>query len=388
MESVSADQKMDLASNDNLASLWQKQMTAAGSDSVNTKRKREELHESQAESESEECDSEVDLDDELGVDTGEGIMVTAAVSSTDEVILPSVLPKRKRRKKTRKYATFCKKMDIPYPTVSRRESEHLDLCQTCQEAWPLFFYQQSCEMKLSFEDVVKAWMEIPESERQRKHKVLAKAEVAWLKNLVKTRPPTGYQIFLKEKRQGNHDLQKINFGDRTKIIAKLWGGLNEAEKKVYTDASVNLKKERRSFIEGLPSFKRKRYEAERKKFKNNLKSKRPPKPCNSFMLYLSDRWKAEKGKGTTLKYRDMMQLASHEWENTLTEEDKVPYRRRFVEAKETYFVTKQKMKDKRKLVQQSRKTVSLTDPPKLPPLPELSHSGGEDGGGTDDEMST
>jgi hypothetical protein len=380
MDSLTEDHRMDIASNDNLETMWQKQMVEAGSVQSGTKRKHDDLESVVVDdaSDSDECDSEPDSE-------AEGVLVVAS----SHAALPSVstqAPKRKRRKKTRKYVTFCKKMDIPYPNVHRRESEHLDTCQTCQEAWPLFFYQQHHEMKISFEEVSKAWMEMPESERQRKHKVLAKAEVAWLKGLVKTRPPTGYQIFLKEKRKGNADLQKINFGDCTKIIARLWGGLTAVEKKTYTDFSLKFKQERRAFIEALPSFKRKRYEAEKKKFKSSLKSKRPPKPCNSFMLYLSDRWQEAKTRGTSLKYRDMMKIASQEWESKLTEKDKVPYRLRFAEAKEKYFISKQKMKDKRKMLQnkkRAQKSASTlqVELPMGQPI-DLHH------GGTDDEMSS
>jgi hypothetical protein len=269
------------------------------------------------------------------------------VESKEEDDSSSAPPPKKRRKKNsiRKYSTYCKKREIPYPVLSERELEHLDDCTTCQNLWPLYLYWQQYEMKVAYDDVLKNWVNIRERERELLYKKLFKEEIQWKRNMLQSRPPTGYQIFLKEKRQSNEQLQNVKFGDCTKILAKLWATLTADQKKVYEDTSIRLKKEKVQFLDSLPAFKKKDYESSKRKIKSALRAKRPPKPCNAFMRYLSSYWKQEKAKNTVLKYKDIMQIASDNWYNKMTEEEKIPFRSQFLVAKEQYLIEKQKMQD-------------------------------------------
>ena len=59
---------------------------------------------------------------------------------------------------------------------------------------------------------------------------------------------------------------------------------------------------------------------------------------------LMNRWQEEKSKGTNLKYRDVMQLCSTEWDHHMTEDEKKTYRTQFEQHKQTYLSAKKKMK--------------------------------------------
>lgn len=283
-------------------------------------------------------------------------------------------PPPSKKRKTNKYVNQCRAYEVPYPNVTDREAEHLDMCQVCRETWPLFYYQQHHEMRRSFEEVSAAWMEMPETERRRKNKVLIKAENQWIRQLIKTRPPNGYQIFLKEQYRVQETLQQSSFRDRNQHIAHLWKSLSPEITASYTRKAMALKEERSRFIACLPAFKRRRYESAKKKEKDNKKAKRPPKPRNTFMLYLTDRWAKARTKGTSLKYRDVMQLAANDWKTIVTEAEKQKYQAKFEASKLQYETDKKRLEE----------NTIATEPPSTPVEFEPLQCDTLDGG-TDDE---
>lgn len=318
------------------STLWRQQANAKSSRRGN-KRKRPNDDDDDDGYQEEDCDSDPES-------MFQASHLCATNAETEGNHPKAANPPLKRRKLSRKYSTYCKRIEVPYPLVSRREADHLDHCFSCQETWPLYFFQQHQNMKLPFDSVCSAWMDMPEDERKRKYKMLLKSEKSWINNLIRTRPPSGYQIFLKNKREENDDrLTGVPLGSRTKIIASVWNKLSDEEKQPYIAQSEKLKQERSVVLKELTPFQRKRFEEARRNFKTSQKSKRPRKPCNPFMLYLSDRWKEAVSKGSSLKYRDMMGIASRDWKQNVSEEDKLSYSKRFLQTKEHYFLEKKEM---------------------------------------------
>jgi len=257
-------------------------------------------------------------------------------------------PKKRRRKQViNKYLSYCKKYCIPYPEVGAREKEHFDLCHVCQELWPLYLFRYEYTQKLPMEDIAKNWCQNTEKERAVLLKELRKEHTAWMKNMTRSRVPSGYQLFLREKRLENADLKALKFGDCTSLIAKLWATFTPEQKKVYNERSEALKVQKKKEVAELPAYKKKLYDREKRKIKAKSKSARPKKPSNSFMLYLNDRWSVEKEKNPELKYRDIMNAASKEWDS-LPEVQKFEYRAKFMKSKEIYLQEKEIMKNKEK----------------------------------------
>jgi hypothetical protein len=249
-----------------------------------------------------------------------------------------------------KFAIFCKKRNIPYPNLSARELEHFDDCAACQELWPLYLYQEQYVAKVEYETVLKNWANMRERDRLVLRKNLKRADLQWKKTILKSRAPTGYQIFIKEKRQTNDQLQKIKFGDGTTILAKLWQMLPEENKKVYHDMAEKMKVERQQYLDSLPNFKRKEYDRCRIRLRhiNKEKDNGLLKPKNCWIFFLEEKHAKAKESGSVLKYIDLRALAAKEWKETMTEEQKLPYRTRALLEKEKYLLERQKIRDANK----------------------------------------
>lgn len=248
-----------------------------------------------------------------------------------------------------KFETFCKRRDIPYPKLSPRELEHFDDCAACQELWPLYLYQEQYLSKVDNETVLQNWANMRERDRLLLRKKLKRADLQWKKTVLKSRAPTAYQIFLKEKRQSNDQLQKISFGDGTTILGKLWQMLPEESKKTYHDMAKKVKIERQEYLDSLPSFKRKDYDRCRIRLRRvNREKYGLPKPKNCWIFFLEEKQAKAKETGSVLKYEDFRALAAKEWRETLTEEQKLPYRTKAILEKEKYLLERQKLCDANK----------------------------------------
>ena len=272
-----------------------------------------------------------------------------------EDVVPEKRPRKKRRKEViNKYISYCKKHCIPYPEVGTREQEHLDLCHICQELWPLYLFRHSHTMKQPMPEIIKNWCMQTEKERAILLKHLRKEQTAWMKDMLRSRVPSGYQLFIREKRNGTDDLKALKFGDCTSLIAKLWATFTPEQKQVYNDRSMELRIQKKKEVAELPAYRKKVLDRERRKKKAELKTNRPSRPSNPFMLYLNERWKVEKEKNKELKYRDVMNVASKDWE-TMTELQKFDYRAKFLKSKEAYLAEKQKAEEKKAKIKMSRK---------------------------------
>jgi len=267
-------------------------------------------------------------------------------SDTEDLEAPVKRPRKKRRKQViNKYLTYCRRYCIPYPQVGTREQEHFDLCYVCQELWPLYLFKYEYTLKQPMEEIVKNWCSQTEKERAVLLKKLRKEHTSWMKNMLRSRVSSGYQLFLREKRMETEELKGLKFGDCTSLIAKLWATFTSEQKQSYNDRSKELRVQKKKEIAELPAYKKKLYDREKRLQKAKLKAKRPTRPSNPFMLYLNDRWKTEKEKNTDMKYRDMMTMASKEWD-TLSETDKFEYRAKFLKSKQIYLTEKEVMKKK------------------------------------------
>lgn len=285
-----------------------------------------------------ESDEDIDVIDSL-------LQEAPDLAVSEESQVAKQPPKKKRKRNViNKYSVYCKKYQIPYPEVNFREKEHMDLCHICQELWPMYLFKHEHTLEQDMATVVKTWCELTEKERGLMLKDLRKEQTVWLKDMTRTRVPSGYQLFLKEKQVGDPALKALKFGDRTTVIAGVWSGFSAEEKKTYSDRSDVLKAERKQEIEALPVFKRKLYDREKRRIRAEGKANRTSKPSNSFMLYLKERWNIEKSKSNNmLKYRDVMNVSAKEWE-TFTAEQKSTYRTEFLQSKEAYLIDKKKVK--------------------------------------------
>jgi hypothetical protein len=202
----------------------------------------------------------------------------------------------------------------------------------------MFYHAEYAIKKREFADICQHWMEMTEDTRKKVHKKNKLEEKIWLTSMVKGRVPTGYQLFLKSERFTQRN--PLSFGSRITAAAHKWQNLCTSEKNIFVDKSKQLKKERTQFLQNLPKFKKKKYQEELKKFKRQIKEKRPSKPCNVFMLYLKDRWNDEQRLSSGVGYRSLMKTASHNWKQVLTVADKRPYRIQFDHLKQVYEQTK------------------------------------------------
>ena len=278
----------------------------------------------------------------------EGTETTMNNRTSDEMEVltenKEVAPKKQKRQKIRhKFQAYCKRMEIPYPQVNPREGEHFDTCKVCQETWPVFVFQQGFVQNKSMEDTTIQWVEMTETDRIKQHKLLLKEDAAWLKRIVQNRPPSGYQVYLKEKTQLSPDIKKIKeFKERTKLIASLWADLTDDQKQPYVKESERAKLSKKEMMDTLPPFKRKQIERERRKQLKDVRKKRPPRPANAFMIYLSQRWQDELQKPNHMTRKDMIQIVSKDWKE-LSAEQKLPFKTQFIDRKTKYFVSKDKL---------------------------------------------
>jgi len=264
-------------------------------------------------------------------------------------------PKKRKRQTIPKYSNYCKKYDIPYPNISARESEHLDVCPQCQELWPLFLFKHEYTLNKSFNKVLEEWSELTEKDRCIQLKDLLKEDKVWKKSINRRRAPSGYQLFLREQRKSDPEMKLLKFGDCTTLIAKIWSGFSEEKKQVYNDQSAELKQDGISKVEALPKFKKRIYVLEKRKFRKLSKSQSLKKPSNPFMLYLNDKWSLQKSN-PGMKYRDMMKSCSAEWD-TLPETQKTRYNIKFMQLRESYMKKKAEQENEEKQEKETKRAL-------------------------------
>jgi len=225
------------------------------------------------------------------------------------------------------FQKYCHKHGISCGILlNDREREHMNQCRVCQQTWPLYYYYNRHLRDKPDTIINKAWLIMPESKRVCVCSELTKVVTKHLKSLVYDRPPSAYQVFLKHARSEYAEVrEQTSFGNKTKAIAKLWKGLDDDTKDKYKQQSLSIKQGRKELENQLPMYMKIYVQKLRSTAKNNRKShkRKSAKKLNGFMLYLRDRWKDE--EQSELTYRQVMKIASHEWNHTLSNSIKYKY---------------------------------------------------------------
>ena len=270
-------------------------------------------------------------------------------SDTESLIFPQAphdpAPKAPKPTKIGKFLNFCKKMKIPYPENSLRERDHLDICETCQELWPLYLFQQqyllATESKQPLETIIENWTAIREKDRLLLLKTLRKEDQKWMKSRLRIRDATAYHLYFKTRCA---EMKNQPFAELTPIIAQDWKVLPEEERKVYQDQANSLREQRKINDESIPEYKLKLLK-EAKRTAQKSKPKKPKKPITAYMRYLIQRWENEKEKPGCLKFKDLMKICAKEWAD-MEPVQKQPYQDLFAKAQSAHLKRKKTLEDK------------------------------------------
>ena len=200
----------------------------------------------------------------------------------------------------------------------------MNQCRSCQQTWPMYYYHNHRTREKPEGIITDAWLAMPESKRSIVHTELTKVITKRIRSFVYERPPSAYQVFLKCARTeypevGNHD----TFGSKTKQIASIWRSLKKEEKSAYRQQSENIIEQRAIAERALPLYMRLYIQKLRSAQKNIRRKSKGGKRLNGFMKYLRDRWKDE--EQSELTYRQVMKIAAHEWNNTISSQTKARY---------------------------------------------------------------
>lgn len=262
----------------------------------------------------------------------------------------------KRTAFNRKYINHCRRFNIPYPVVGVRETEHLNACHLCQKTWPLFLYEQHYVCKHPIEDVTRAWCDLPEFERMRLHQMLSQADRQWLKNAIKSRSASSFQLFAKDLLESNEEIKALkDIRVRSARLSALWKAQPPEVRHSYDQRAEQAKTERLNQLANLPAFKKKQVDRARREYRRVLRESHPPKPPNPYLLYQKDAWQHEVQKPHHLAYRDFVKLSSQRWKTELTEEEKKPFVEAAQVCRANYFVRRDAASARLKAVKQQKR---------------------------------
>jgi hypothetical protein len=232
------------------------------------------------------------------------------------------------------FRVVCKKFGVSFPIVCSREKEHLSICVKCRETWPMYWYRECFVNNRDLVDVSNDWSNMTEATREDTHKHLRREHRKWITKMTKLHIPSGYQIFIRDRQFTAEQKSTIDFKDRTQIVGKDWLGLSQEIRDLFTSRSSQLKQERIQLLKSLPRFKKLQYDHAKRRKKILDRQYRPERACNSFLLYMKDRWTDEQRKpGQCPSYRSVMTSTATEWKN-MSVSDKRPYTARMEAQKE------------------------------------------------------
>lgn len=198
-------------------------------------------------------------------------------------------------------------------------------CSTCTRAWPLYL-DKSLEEGCSMEEACRRWCMMAESSRHVQYTENVSAETKVLSKLVTRRSLSAYQLFLRSHMK---TINSKSFVEKVKLSASAWNALSEEQKDVYREEGVQIQAERQAQVRGLSPRRRRILRKLRRELREKRRAKSIHKRCNSFMLYLRDRWNDEKRREDGLRYRPLMYEVSREWA-VLHPSIKRLYRERFL----------------------------------------------------------
>jgi hypothetical protein len=197
----------------------------------------------------------------------------------------------------------------------------------------MFYYAHCHQQGLSLEETSQKWSSTEETHRQRMLPVLKRAEDKTIHYLCKRRTATAYQLFMKDfahSNRANKGGGGGTFEERSRASAASWRNMNDVARAPYIARSEKLKQERRTHLQELPPYMKRRVSAWKSLRRASARQKK--RLCNPFILCLRERWKDEcKRKADERRtYRQLMQEVSREW-HVMTENQRRPYQIKFEE---------------------------------------------------------
>lgn len=274
-----------------------------------------------------------------------------------------------------KYLQHCKKFGIMYPAVNERERDHLCKCHNCQKTWPLYLFDQHYTMGKPIDEVTQAWQNLPERDREDMLPRLEKADRSWLKDMLKRRTPSSFQIFTRETIAADPKTFEGKGGSElSSHLSKIWREQSEETKYKYKQLALAEKVERANKISALPDFKKKQIALARAETKRVSRECHPSKPLHAYLMYQQDEWKREKRKPEPMPYAEFLKTIPEKW-SKISEERRKAYDDRVAKNREIYFKTRNDISKNLKLAKQQKRTKKKKSDPVTP------------GGETDDDVS-
>lgn len=252
-------------------------------------------------------------------------------------------PKERKRVKRCNYTTRCKKLQIPLPELSDRETDHLNSCFDCQMLWPLYLFREHYQNEEDIETVGETWQNMPETTRMEQLKKLQHEQESWARAEVKKRAPSAYQVFLGDRLGGASELKDLPFSERNKILAKVWAGYTAEQKRPYSEQHQELKAKIEEERSSVPPFLQRVLRAANRSHRAERVGG-PKKPPNAYLMFLRERWEKERIQNVVMRYRDVMQICSTEWER-MTEQEKLPYTTKYAERKIRYLAERARQQE-------------------------------------------
>jgi len=190
---------------------------------------------------------------------------------------------------------YFAKHNVPADSLPLREVEHLLQCEFCAHTFPLWAFHNG--------DLTE-WCQLTETERHGVVAQLQKHHQAFLRKYVKTKTPSGYQLYLTDHSRHTPGNQVM---ERTRQLAASWQQLSPPEKQVYQERADQLAQ---TYQQTIQSWS-KPMQKELREMKEQRKGVSEKRPTSAFVMYLSDRWKEQKGLRSD--YRQFQHEMAEQW---------------------------------------------------------------------------
>lgn len=223
------------------------------------------------------------------------------------------------------FKNFCERNGVELKIRNNdREWEHIQSCSDCKHGYVLFWIHSILINEICVDKFTESWLRKTEAKRQQLRRTLHKSLMRYFKQHIWKRAPSAYQTFLKNAHTMYPEIKSIEFGRQTMYISELWKNLSDIKREEYVkkaDISKQQFLHNKKNLHAVIKFVAKEF----RRFKKP-KSMIYKKPLNSYMTYLSHRWKDECSKSpNNLTYHQVMKLASIDW-NKMSPEDKLLYK--------------------------------------------------------------
>lgn len=242
-----------------------------------------------------------------------------------------------------KYLKHCKQYGIVYPKVNERERDHLNTCHSCQKIWPMYLFEQHYINKRPVDEVAESWLNLTESERVELLPKLVKADQKWLRDVMKTRSSSSFQIYVREKIDEDAAKYSRNgISERSTMFSKMWKSEPDEVKFRYKQLALKAKVDRTNELASLPTFKKKQVARARAESKRAFRECHPTRPMHAYLLFQQDEWKMEKLKANPMPYVEFIKQSAERWK-LVSEERRQTYESRVEKQREVYFQKRNEM---------------------------------------------